>query len=60
MAKNVKRASTTVKWMSRNHHFGNFTEVEDPIEENNGVQKDNQAIENVNFNEYFVVHDILH
>ena len=55
-----KELKLPLKWMFGNDHFGNFTEVEDPIEENNGVQKDNQAIENVNFNEYFVVHDILH
>ena len=46
--------------MFGNDHFGNFTEVEDPMVENNEVQEESQAVENANFDEDFGLHDILY
>ena len=40
-------------------HFGHFTEVEDPMAENNEVHEDSEVVENVNFDEDFGLYDIL-
>ena len=44
--------------MFGNDHFGNFPEVEEPMEENNEVQEERQDVENTNFDEYFGLYDI--
>ena len=48
-----------LKGMFVNDHFGHFTEVEDPMEKDNEVQENSQAVENANFDEDFGLHDIL-
>ena len=45
--------------MFGNNHFCHYAEVEEPMEENNEVQEESQAIENVKFDEDFGLHDIL-
>ena len=41
--------------MIGNDHFWHFAEVEDPMAENNEVWEEIQAVENVNFNEDFMI-----
>ena len=57
--KDVKISSTTVKRYVGNHPFGNFTEVEDVMVENNEVLEESQVVENDNFDEDFGLHHIL-
>ena len=45
--------------MFGNGHFCHFVEVEEPMEENKEVQEERQAVQNANFDEDFVLHDIL-
>ena len=54
-----KEPQTPLKGMFGNDHFGHFAEVEEPMEENNEVQEESQAVENANFDEDFGWHDIL-
>ena len=60
VVKMSKEPQPPLKGMFGNDHFGNFIEVEEPMEENNEVQEEIQAVENANFDEDFGLHDILY
>ena len=55
-----KEPQPPLKGMFGNDHFGHFTEVEDRMAENNEVHEEIQAVENVNFDEDFGLHDIFY
>ena len=40
-------------------YFGNFADIEDPMEEDIDVLEESQALENFNFDEEFGLHDIV-
>ena len=44
--------------MFGNDHFGHFTEVAYPMDDNNEVQEERQDVENTNFYEDFGLYDI--
>ena len=57
-AKMWKESQPPSKGMFGNNHFCHFTEVEEPMEENNEVQEERQDVENTNFDEDYGVYDI--
>ena len=59
MVKMSKEPQPPLKGIFGNDNFGNFAEVEEPMEETNEVQEESQVVENANFDEYFGLHDIL-
>ena len=59
-AKMSKETQVPPLWgMFGKEHFGHLADIEDPMEEDIDVSEESQAPENSNFDEEFVLHDIV-
>ena len=59
LARMSKESQPPLGGMFRKEHFGHLVDIEDPMEEDIDVPEEIQPPENSNFDEEFVLHDIV-